>query len=53
MTYRNDVTLPAEMMEQVCEQGVEILLELIRIVINAAKAHRTRDRQDRTVLLTW
>jgi transposase-like protein len=36
MTYRNDFTVPAELMEQVQEQGLEILPELIRIVINAA-----------------
>lgn len=36
MTYREDFTLPAELMEQVQEQGLEILPELIRIVINAA-----------------
>ena len=36
MTYRNDFTLPAELMEQVQEQGLEVLPELIRIVINAA-----------------
>lgn len=36
MTYRNDFTLPAELMEQVAEQGWEVLPELIRIVINAA-----------------
>ncbi len=36
MTYRNDFTLPAELMEQVAEQGLEALPELIRIVINAA-----------------
>jgi transposase-like protein len=36
MTYRQDFTLPAELMEQVAEQGMEILPELIRIVINAA-----------------
>ena len=36
MTYRNDFTVPAELMEQVAEQGLEILPELIRIVINAA-----------------
>jgi putative transposase len=36
MTYQNDFTLPAELMEQVQEQGLEILPELIRIVINAA-----------------
>jgi transposase-like protein len=36
MTYHNDFTLPAELMEQVAEQGLEILPELIRIVVNAA-----------------
>jgi putative transposase len=36
MTYRDDFTLPAEIMEQVQEQGLEVLPELIRIVINAA-----------------
>src|SRR5512140_550210 len=36
MTYREDFTLPAELMEQVQEQGLAILPELIRIVINAA-----------------
>src|SRR5512139_3599151 len=36
MTYRQDFTLPAELMEQVAEQGMEILPELIRIVVNAA-----------------
>jgi putative transposase len=42
MTYRNDFTVPAELMEQVQEQGLDILPELIRIVINAAmQAERT------------
>jgi putative transposase len=36
MTYREDFTLPAELMEQVQEQGLDVLPELIRIVINAA-----------------
>jgi transposase-like protein len=36
MTYREDFTLPAEIMEQVAEQGLDVLPELIRIVINAA-----------------
>jgi transposase-like protein len=36
VTYRNDFTLPAEVMEQVAEQGLAILPELIRIVVNAA-----------------
>src|SRR5262249_41673579 len=36
MTYRQDFTVPAELMEQVAEHGLEILPELIRIVVNAA-----------------
>lgn len=46
MTYRQDFTLPAELMEQVAEQGLEILPELIRIVINAAmQAERSEHLQ--------
>ena len=36
MTYRKDFTLPAELLEQVSQQGFDILPELIRIVVNAA-----------------
>jgi putative transposase len=36
MTYREDFTLPAELLEQVSKQGFDILPELIRIVVNAA-----------------
>lgn len=36
MTYRNDFTLPTELLEQVSQQGFEILPELIQIVVNAA-----------------
>jgi putative transposase len=36
MTYYQDFTLPAELMEQVQEQGLDVLPELIRIVLNAA-----------------
>ena len=36
MTYREDFTLPTELMEQVSQQGFDILPELIRIVVNAA-----------------
>lgn len=36
MTYREDFTLPAEMLEQVASQGFEVLPELIRVVVNAA-----------------
>jgi transposase-like protein len=36
MTYREDFTLPAELLEQVSQQGFDILPELIRMVVNAA-----------------
>lgn len=37
MTYQHpDFTLPAELLEQIAEQGLEALPELIRIVINEA-----------------
>ena len=36
MTYQNDFTVPAELMEQIQEQGLDGLPELIRIMINAA-----------------
>jgi transposase-like protein len=46
MTYREDFTLPAELMEQVQEQGLVVLPELIRIVINAAmQAERSEHLQ--------
>lgn len=46
MTYREDFTLPAEIMERVQEQGLEVLPELIRIVINAAmQAERSEHLQ--------
>jgi len=36
MTYREDFTLPTELLEKVSQQGFDILPELIRIVVNAA-----------------
>jgi len=36
MTYQRDFTLPAEILEQVAEHGLDILPELIRIVLNSA-----------------
>ncbi len=36
MTYGEDFTLPAELLEQVQEQGLDVLPELIRIMINHA-----------------
>lgn len=37
MTYREDLTLPAELLERVSKQGFDILPELIRAIINATK----------------
>src|SRR6185295_7790816 len=46
MTYRQDFTVPAEIMEQVQEQGLDILPELIRIVVDAAmQAERSEHLQ--------
>jgi putative transposase len=46
VTYHQDFTVPAELMEQVQAQGLEILPELIRIVINAAmQAERSEHLQ--------
>jgi transposase-like protein len=36
MTYREDFTLPAELLEQVSQQGLDILPELIRVIVNNA-----------------
>lgn len=36
MTYQPDSTLPAEILEQVADQGLDVLPELIRIVFNTA-----------------
>ena len=36
MTYREDFTLPAELLERVSKQGLDILPELIQVIINAA-----------------
>src|SRR6188474_3396713 len=46
MTYREDFTLSAELIEQVQEQGLDVVPELIRIVINAAmQAERSEHLQ--------
>jgi hypothetical protein len=37
MTYREDFTLPAELLERVSKQGFDILPELIQVIINAAR----------------
>jgi putative transposase len=36
MTYREDFTLPAELLERVSQEGFDILPELIQVIINAA-----------------
>jgi transposase-like protein len=36
MTYREDFTLPAELLEQVQEQGLDVLPELMRVILNTA-----------------
>jgi putative transposase len=36
MTYREDFTLPEELLEQVQEHGLEVLPELMRVILNAA-----------------
>jgi putative transposase len=36
MTYREDFTLPAKLLERVNQQGFDILPELIQVIINAA-----------------
>lgn len=36
MTYQTDCTLPDELLEQIADQGLDILPELIRTVINTA-----------------
>jgi putative transposase len=36
MTYRTDCTLPDELLEQIADQGLDVLPELIRTVINTA-----------------
>lgn len=36
MTYQKNCTLPDSMLEQIVEQGLGILLGLIRIVLNTA-----------------
>ena len=36
MTYQHDFTLPTELLEQISSQGLDILPELIRVMINSA-----------------
>lgn len=36
MTYQPDFTVPAELLEQIASQGLDVIPELIRVVLNAA-----------------
>ena len=36
MTHKSDCTLPTEILEQIAEQGLDVLPELIRIILNTA-----------------
>lgn len=36
MTYQNNCTLPNELLEQIAEQGLDVIPEMIRTLINAA-----------------
>ena len=36
MTYHEDFTLPAKLLEQIQEQGLDVLPELIQVIINVA-----------------
>jgi transposase-like protein len=54
MTYREDFTLPAELLEQVKEQGLDVLPELIRVILNTAmqaerEQHMNAEPYQRTV----
>jgi len=37
MTYQTDCTLPDELLEQIADQGLDVLPELIRSNINTVK----------------
>ena len=54
MTYRQDFTLPAELLEQVQEQGLDVLPELIRVILNTAmqaerEQHMNAEPYQRTI----
>lgn len=54
MTYREDFTLPAELLEQVKEQGLDVLPELIRVILNTAmqaerEQHMNAEPYQRTI----
>jgi putative transposase len=36
MTYQEDFTLPAELLEQIASEGFDFIPELIRILVNSA-----------------
>ena len=43
MTYQNNFTLPAEVLEQIASEGLDFLPELVRKMINAA-THIDREK---------
>lgn len=43
MTFRDDFTLPAELLKQVQEQGLDILSELLRVILNGAMQAEAAD----------
>lgn len=43
MNYGEDFTLPVELLEQVKEQGLDVLPELIHTVLNTAMQARTHE----------
>jgi putative transposase len=54
MTYREDFTLPAELLEQVQERGLDVLPELIRVILNTAmmaerEQHMNAEPYQRTI----
>jgi transposase-like protein len=36
MIYQKDFTLPAELLEQIAEQGFDLIPELLRVMMNSA-----------------
>jgi transposase-like protein len=54
LTYREDFTLPVELLEQVQEQGLDVLPELIRVILNTAmqaerEQHMNAEPYQRTI----
>jgi len=53
MTYQDDFTLPIVYLEHLSEQGTEYLLELIRILVNAAMQIERQKHLGASRLLQW